>query len=135
MASASFAFVAPKPSLTGEPGERIADCIDAEVKQRGNKTQCVLTFETLDGQVGRMWVQVQSPLTSTCRYLRLVRLALGSDPTSGVPIHPKSVFDGKRFRVAVGWRTDNDDPESVKTGPKDRKDFLRVHDLLERLDP
>jgi hypothetical protein len=131
----TFAFVAPKPSLSGEVGERIADFIEVEVKKRGNKTQCTLTFETVDGQLGRMWVQLQYPLTSTCRYMRLVRLALGGDPKSGAPIHPKNVFDSKRFRVLVGWRTDHHDPESTKTGPKDRRDFLRVHDLVELVQP
>lgn len=129
-----FCFVAPKPALSGEAGERVAECTGADVKTRGNKTQLVLTFETADGETGHMWVQLQSPVTSTCRYWRLVVLALGQAPEPGSPIHPRNVFVGKMFRVRVGWRTDGKDPETSKER-KDAGDFLRVCDVLERLDP
>ncbi len=134
--SSGFSFVAPKPSLSGDAGERDAVCIKAEHKPRGNKQQVILTFETDDGEVGRLWVQVQQPLTSTCRYMRLVSLALGHEPKPDTPVHPGTVFEGKRFRVFVGWRTDNNDPETrnyPKTVEGKPPDFLRVHDLLERL--
>lgn len=134
-AAPAFSFLAPKPALSGVYGERDAECTVAEVQSRGNKTQLVLTFETADGEVGRMWVQLQSPLTSTCRFMRLVAKALGRAPEPGTPIHPVNVFVGKSFRVRVGWRTDGKDPGTAKTGPKDPKDFLRVCDLIERLHP
>lgn len=144
-AAREFSFVAPKPALSGEPGERIAICVDARLQSRGRATQLLLTFETDDGQVGRMWIDIPAPLTSTSRFMRLVTLALGSPPVAGSPIHPESdgVFRGRRFRVVVGWRKSQREPngkqkfdDSLATvGPKDRSDFLRIHDLLERLDP
>jgi len=144
-ATPALSFVAPKPALSGEPGERAAECVEACVQRRGNKTQLVLTLDTDDGQVGRMWVDIPSPLTSTCRFMRLLTLARGAPPTAGEPIHPESdgVFRGKRFRVVVGWRKSQREPNGrqkfddslAEVGPKDRQDFLRVHDLLERLDP
>jgi hypothetical protein len=140
-----FSFVAPKPGLSGKPGERIAECVGAHVQRRGNKTQLVLTLDTEDGQVGRMWIDVPNPLTSTCRFMRLVTLALGRPPAAGEPIHPESdsLFRGRRFRVIVGWRKSQLDGRGkhrfdealALEGPKDSADFLRVHDLLERLDP
>jgi hypothetical protein len=143
--SSAFSFVAPKPALTGDPGERIAECVDAHVQRRGNKTQLVLTLDTEDGQVGRMWIDVPKPLTSTCRFMRLVTLALGRPPAAGEPIHPESdsLFRGRRFRVIVGWRESQRDARGkhrfdealALEGPKDSGDFLRVHDLLARVDP
>lgn len=140
-----FSFVAPKPGLGGEPGERIAECVAAIVQKRGNKRQLVLSFETDDGEVGRMWVDIPELLTPTCRFMRLVTLALGAPPAAGTPIHPQSdgLFRGQRFRVAVGWRKSVREPNGKQkfddslaaVGPKDPRDFLRVHDLLERLDP
>jgi hypothetical protein len=140
-----FSFVAPKPALSGKPGERTAECVDARVQRRGNKTQLVLTLDTEDGQVGHMWIDIPQPLTSTCRYVRLATLALGRTPLAGEPIHPESagLFRGKRFRVMVGWRKSERDARGkhrfdealALEGPKDSRDFLRVHDLLERVDP
>ncbi len=103
-------FIAPRPALSGKPGERIAECVEARVQRRGNKTQLVLTFDTDDGQVGRMWIDIPTPLTSTCRFMRLVTLALGAPPAAGKPIHPQSdgIFRGKRFRMVVGWRKSSD---------------------------
>jgi hypothetical protein len=142
--TAGFSFVAPKPDLTGEPGERIGECVDARLQRRGNKTQLVLTIET-DGQVGRMWIDIPTPLTSTCRFMGLVTRAIGSPPAAGNPIHPESdgLFRGTWFRVVVGWRKSQRDASGkhkfddslAAVGPKDAKDFLRVHDLLERVDP
>ena len=134
--ASQFPFVAPKPALSGQAGERYAECVDAQVQLRGNMTQLVLSFETADGETGRMWVQLQSPITSTCRYWRLATLALGDEtPAPGKPVHPKNVFIGKFFRAHVAWRTDGKNSETSLTGPKDAKDFLRVVDLLERTDP
>lgn len=141
-ASSAVSFVAPKPTLTGEPGERIGECVEARLQRRGNKTQLVLTIET-DGQVGRMWIDIPTPLTSTCRFMRLVTLALGYAPAAGTPIHPESdgLFCGKLFRVVVGWRKSQRDASGKQkfdenlaaVGPKDPTDFLRIHELLERL--
>jgi len=152
-----YSFVAPKPSLSGQPGQRNALCIATEVKKRGRNFQLILTLETDDGETGRMWVQLPEPkakgssLTPTCRYMRLVRIALGTTPNENTPLHPANVFEGKRFRVFVGWRksktedgghaetgdkgrhTTYDDNLALE-GPKGKGDFLRVHDLLELLD-
>jgi hypothetical protein len=137
-----FPFVAPKPALSGEPGERIAECVGVETKVRGNKCQVWLTFETEDGETARMWVEVPERLTPTCRYMRLVRLALGRETRQGEPIHPRNVFEGRRFRIVVGWRKSRDargkggfDEALAESGPKDPSDFLRIHELAERLDP
>jgi hypothetical protein len=90
-----------------------------------------------------MWVDIPDPLTATCRYLRLVTLALGAAPKPGQPIHPESgIFKGKRFLLLVGWRKSERDVKGkqrfddslASVGPKDPKDFLRVHDLLEWVD-
>lgn len=144
-ATSALSFIAPKPALSGEPGGRIAECVDARLQRRGNKTQLVLTFDTDDGQVGRMWIDIPTPLTSTCRFMRLVTLALGAPPAAGKPIHPESdgLFRGKRFSLVVGWRKSQRDAggkqkfdDSLATvGPKDPSDFLRIHEILERLDP
>ncbi len=139
------AFVAPKPALSGEPGERSATCVDAVQQQRGRARQLVLTFDTDDGQFGRMWIDIPAVLTPMCRFIRLVAVALGGPPAAGTPIHPESdgLFKGRRFRVFVGWRKSRREPGGrqkfddslAAEGPKDPSDFLRIHDLLERLDP
>ena len=141
-ASPEFAFIAPKPALSGEPGERIAECVAIETKRRGNKCQVWFTFETEDGETGRMWVEVPERLTPTCRYMRLVRLALGREPRQGEPIHPANVFKDRRFRIVVGWRKSHGargkggfDEALAQNGPKDQSDFLRIHDLAELVDP
>lgn len=89
-----------------------------------------------------MWVEVPERLTPTCRYMRLVRLALGGEPRQNEPIHPGNVFEGRRFRIVVGWRKSRNtrgkggfDEALAEIGPKDASDFLRIHDLLERVDP
>jgi len=137
------AFVAPRPSVTGQPGERSGECVGVQLFRRGNKTQAILTFD-IDGQSARMWIEIPTPITATCRYMRLVTLALGSPPEAGTPIHPENdgLFKGKHFRVYVGWRKSDTangkhrfDDSLAASGPKDTKDFLRVHDLLDRVDP
>jgi hypothetical protein len=145
-AAPQYPFVAPKPGLSGEPGERIAECIAAEARPRGNKWQLVLTFETQDAEIGRMWVELPkpptsgSPFTSACRYMRLVRLALDREPGADAPVHPENVFKGRWFRVYVGYRKSTgakgkgqlaDDLANERKG---EGDFLRVHDLLERVE-
>jgi hypothetical protein len=142
-AASAFSFVAPKPALTGDPGERVAECVATETKRRGTKWQLTLTFETDEGETGRMWCELPEPLTPTCRYMRLVRRALGCEPRADTPIHPNNVFKGKRFTVMVGWRKSSQDDRGkhrfdealALKGPKDSHDFLRVHDLGARVDP
>jgi hypothetical protein len=132
-----YAFIAPKPQLSGEPGERVATCTQARVGKVGNKVQVKLTFETDDGQLGNHWIEIPEQLTTNCKYMREVRVALGRDPKPGAPIHPGTVFEGKTFRVDVGWRKSRGKEMGdalAAEGPKDAKDFLRVHDLLERLE-
>jgi hypothetical protein len=135
-------FVAPKPTLSGEAGERIGQCIGTKINQYRDKTQVVLLFD-FGEQIGRMWVQVQKDFLSGTRYMHLVRLALGGDPPAGTPIDPQTVFLGKWFRCFVGWRTDPGKPRSSFEGSKapwiDKKgkehpDFMRVRELLELLD-
>jgi hypothetical protein len=139
-----FSFVAPKPALSGAPGERVAACVDATVIQRGdkrdNRAQVLLTFEFENGEMGKIWVEVKDPLSATCRYMHLVRLALGGDPAAGTPLHPKNVFEGKIFRVFVGYRKSASPRGKGKLADelahtrKDDQDFLRIHDLLEHLE-
>lgn len=139
----AFNFVAPKPALSGEPGERIATCVEAKAIRRGRSHQVVLFFESEDGQVARMYIALPEDgrLTSTCRYARLVRLALGRDPVAGKPVHPGNIFVDKTFRVDVGFRkTEHAKGKGGKSDElslerKDAADFLRIHDLLELLDP
>src|SRR5262245_11243891 len=88
----SYGFVAPAPDLTGNPGIRTAECIDAEQRKRSGKTQVILTFKTDAGELGRLWCEVPTRLTQTCRYMKLVCLALGNTPKEGTPIHPGTVF-------------------------------------------
>lgn len=138
-AAEPFSFVAPKRSLTGEPGRRVATCIGAEEKWRGDKHHLHLHFETEEGELGRMWVQLP-PLkpTPTCRYMRLVTVARGgSAPEPGTPVHPENEFVGKRFMVNVGWRKSprpgggQKCDDRLSEQKKDARDFLRIHDLLE----
>lgn len=136
-------FVAPLPALSGEPGERDALCVAARVMQRGTKTQVVFTFEfgEREIQTANMWVEVPTPLTQGCRYMRLVRLALGEDPRAGTPLNPANVFVDKTFRVRVGYRKTAEPrgrggkgaTEELAQRRKDDRDFLRVHDLIEVL--
>jgi hypothetical protein len=145
-AASEYPFVAPKPALSGKPGKRIAECVAVETRPRGNKWQLVLTFETQDAEIGRMWVELPkpstsgSPFTSTCRYMRLVRLALGHEPSAEAPVHPANVFKGLWFRVYVGYRKSTGAKgkgqlaDELANEPKGEGDFLRVHDLLERVE-
>lgn len=72
--------------------------------------------------------------------IRFVTLALGRPPAAGAPIHPHNVFRDKRFRVVVGYRKTPEPrgkgkaDESLALTKKDAGDFLRVQDLVERLD-
>lgn len=130
-------LVAPPPSLSGEPGRRVAECVEAHLASRGNKQQGLLTLRFENGETGNLWVEVPSPLKAGCRYMRLTRIALGRAPEVGEPIDPGPVFEGKRFVVSVGYRKSKDAKgkgglsEDFAQRCKDEHDFLRVHDLVE----
>ena len=131
-----ISFIAPPPRLSGKPGLRVAECVKAEVTNRGNKNQVVLTLKFENGEIGTMWVEVPSPLTPQCRYMRLVRIALSREVEAGVPIPPQSVFEGRHFLVSVGYRKSLNAKGKGKLSEenaqicKDDGDFLRAHDLV-----
>jgi hypothetical protein len=118
-----------------------ATCVGAVRVDRGNKQQLKLIFETEDGEQGVHWIELPSgKLTDGCKYMRAAAIALGYKPKSGQPLHPTNVFVEKTFRVFAGWRRTpigggKPDDRLALTGPKDKGDFLRVHELIELLTP
>lgn len=133
-----YAFTAPAPALSGEPGERMATCTAATSKERGRKTIVTLDLLTDDGEAGSLWLELPETLSALCRYVRLATMALGQAPQAGDSIEPQAVFAGKRFRVWVGYRRTqhargggrvSDELAQMK---KDSRDFLRVLDLVSR---
>lgn len=136
--SRPFMIVAPPPDLTGEPGERVMDCIDVIVKRGGRKVAVAIFAEVGTGHIARKWYEIPESPAQSCKFWRDVALALGAHPRAGELVDPRDAFVGRRFRVRVGYRK----TPGVKGGGRARDelaghrkdgDFLRVHDLLERL--
>lgn len=129
----------PAPDLAGEPGERLMDCIGFSFK-RGKRKIAVVTFaEVTTGHIARKWYELPEPMVQSCKFWRDIVLAFGGHPEPSTPLDLQAVFVGRRFRVQVGYRKT---PGAGRSGGKARDelanqkkagDFLRVHDLLERL--
>jgi hypothetical protein len=129
----------PAPDLTGEPGERLMDCLGFSFK-RGKRRIAVATFAEVDtGHIARKWYELPEPMVQSCKFWRDVVLAFGGNPEPNTALDLHAVFVGRRFRVRVGYRKT---PGAGRSGGKARDelanqkktgDFLRVHDLLERL--
>lgn len=136
---ASCTIAAPSPDLTGDPGERTMDCV-AFAFRRGKRRVTVLTFaEVGTGQIARKWYELPEPLVQSCKFWRDVLLALGAPVRSDERVDLRAAFVGKRFRVRVGYRKTpgakggGKARDELARQRKDGGDFLRVHDLLERL--
>lgn len=134
----------PPPELSGAPGERSARCVRAELVRRGGKRQAVLTFEVRNPEsgsveIGTLWVEIPDPLAPHHRYVRLVRLALGSEAQPGESATPQA-FTERRFHVRVGYRRTEKPKgrgradDALSERKKDDRDFLRVLDILARID-
>lgn len=137
----AFDFNAPGQAIATGPGEYAVTIISARMIQRGGKTTVMLAAVTDAGEPVRMYAPVPQPLVPGCRYLELAAVALGRAPERGTSLDPQALFVGKRFRAFIGWRkSKHPKGEGEKAdhlaleGPKDTKDYMRIHTLLSRLD-
>jgi hypothetical protein len=131
--------LAPDESMA--PGVYTANCEGGTLTMKGKTTIAVLEFRIIDGpHTGtalRQWITVPDidgvvPLSS--RYARACAIALGRGIECGDNLDPGQIFRAKTFSVSVGFRktagvggTASDDNASRR---KDRRDFLRVHDII-----
>lgn len=118
-------------------------CQGAGVHEKGKP---ILLFRVAEGpHIGtalRKWLkieQVNGQIRPGCSYAKLCELALGRELEPDESLEPNEVFRGKIFLAFVGWRK-TDRPRGGQANDahahhqKDKKDFLRVHDLLERVE-
>jgi hypothetical protein len=97
-------ILVPAPDLTGDPGERLMDCVGFSFK-RGKRKIAVVTFaESTTGHIARKWYELPEPMVQSCKFWRDVVLALGRQPEPSTSLNLSAVFIGRTFRVRVGYR-------------------------------
>lgn len=145
----------PPPDM--RPGEYIARCERGEISVRGNKISAVLTFTVL-GKFTAHGFEQANDAVALCQWYGLGENDPGDDMVT-LEVKPYSkygqawakamsrplkrtddpdpkAFQKKVFKVNVGYRSNLDGNFSYKnTGrPKDPKDFLRIHLIVEKID-
>jgi len=125
------------------PRTYIAKCLGAKVEHRGYEPSLRLTFEIGDGpykgviQYGWLPLREDGVVSPTSRYYQAATVALGHKPASGEDMNPGRIFLGKWFEVRIGFSSRNRNKEydnAYTQEKKDDRDFLRVHEILARLD-
>ncbi|HXV82340.1 MAG TPA: hypothetical protein VEG60_20930 [Candidatus Binatia bacterium] len=130
-----------EPTDSMAPGEYIAHCEGATIKTKGRNTIAALEFRVIEGSHSgtalRQWITIPEvdglvPLGS--RYGRQCALALGREIEPGDELSPAAIFQGRVFRIAVGYRMTEKSGGAAShenaQRRKDAKDFLRVHALI-----
>ena len=145
----------PPPDM--RPGEYVARCDHGEVSVRGNKISAVLSFSTLgrvtaegfkrayEGVLLRQWYELgqRDPdgQSGTIEIKPFSKYGIAWAKSMGRPLKQTDdpapgAFQKKIFKVDVGYRSNLDGNFSYKnTGrPKDPRDFLRIHSIIEKIE-
>jgi hypothetical protein len=137
--------VAPTDDMA--PGRYLVTCETAWIESVGREHRAVLQFRVTDGKysgVGlRQWVIAANGggvISPTSRYARNCALALGRPLESDDPVNdPAQIFSDRFFLVQVGFRK-TEHPRGGRSSDeramlrKDAADYLRVHDIIERVE-
>lgn len=133
-------IAAPPADLSGEPGERTMECTGFALKGSKRKVAVAIFADVDTGEVARKWYDLAEQSARSSKLWRDVALALGRSPHTDEQIDLVATFVGRRFRVWVGYRkTPNAKGRGGRASDelarrrKDDADYLRVHELLERL--
>ena len=140
-----------------QAGEWVVRCENGEIKTRGNKVSAVLSFSVLgrftdkgfvkdnEGVVLTQWYfltqidpsqsEIILEIGPYSKYGSAWRLAMGRTFKAGEDPDPKA-FEKKIFRVDVGYSSAAGGSFSYKNvgKKKDRRDFLRVHTIIEKIE-
>ena len=137
--------VAPTDDM--QPGRYLVTCETAWIESVGGQHRAVFQFRVNDGKydgVGlRQWVIAANGggvISPTSRYARYCALAVGRPLESDDPVNdPAQIFSRRVFLVQVGFRK-TEHPKGGRSSDdralprKDAADYLRVHDIIERVD-
>lgn len=138
------------PTEGMEPGKYLVTCENAWLEPlRGKGQRAALQFRIVDGKHDgvalRMWIDgavdgggFVSPIG---KYARVCQLALGRPLQDDDPIdQPGEFFTGRRFVVFVGYRKSERaggggrSSDDLALMNKDKRDYLRIHDVISRED-
>jgi hypothetical protein len=137
--------VAPAEDMTA--AQYLMMCDTAWTEPVGKNIRVVLQFRCVDGNYDgvalRQWPTASDGgniVSPTGRYAKHCAIALGRPLIQDDPVDaPAEIFAGKKFLVFVGYRK----TEKPKGGMasednalrrKDDRDFLRVHEIISRVD-
>jgi hypothetical protein len=134
-----------EPSDDMQPGEYRVSCESASKKSFGHGgVRIELNYRVIDGEhtgtALRQWFTVNASglVSPRSRFALQCAVALGRPlDTSDDVDNPASIFSGRIFRAFVGFRKTEkvrggqDNPENALRR-KDKRDGLRVHELLAR---
>jgi hypothetical protein len=123
------------------PDQYLAQCISAEVKQRGSQVRAVLTFRCeagrFDGVLLTCWLAIHKTVAAHHKFARAYQIAMDRDLHVDEEISLGG-FIGKLFVVQAAFRKGRHKGKKwVPEDPaksKDKDDFLRVHDILSLAD-
>jgi hypothetical protein len=120
-------------------GQYLAGCLDAKIKRRGNQIRAVLTFRCeacrYDGVLLTCWLPIFVPLAEHHKFTRAYQIAVDRELRVDEEISLQE-FVGKLYVVEAGFRKTNGKNHVLEdpTKRKDKKDFLRVHDIVSLAD-
>jgi hypothetical protein len=119
------------------PGQYVARCINADIKQRGSQVRAVLTFRCeagkFDGVLLTCWLAIHKTVAAHHKFARAYQIAIDRDLQVDEEICLEG-FVGKLFVVEVAFRKGKHRgkkwiPEDLMKR-KDQTDFLRAHDIV-----
>ena len=134
------------PTEETSPGKYLIKCDTGWTTSRARSVTAILQFTIPDGKHAgtalRMWLQVSDGGgVVTARYAQHCSIALGRSATDDDPLdEPARIFGGRFFTGFVGYRKSERPGGGGRTSDdlalrkKDDKDYLKVHELLERVD-
>jgi hypothetical protein len=134
------------PSSDMKPGEYVAVCENAW-REVGKKIRIVWQFRVIEGEhTGtslRKWLfpaDAGGSVSPFGYYVKICELSLGRPLRADDDLNnPGAIFSGRIFRVTVGYRKTLKPKGGLYSDkntqfPKDERDRLRVHELVERVE-
>lgn len=119
-------------------GRYIGECINTDVKRRGAVValQFKITDEPYRRVILRHWIPVQPNMSPSSKYCNAWTMAARQEVDDAQDLSPE-VFLGKTFLLDCGYRKSGEDGKfndaNIATHKGDG-DFIRVHQIIERVD-
>jgi hypothetical protein len=131
-----------------QPGKYLVVCEGAWLEPTGKNHRAVFQFRIVDGKYHntalRMWIDGAADsggfISPIGKYAHHCWIALGRELQDGDPVdEPALIFSGRRFLVFVGYRKSELPKGKGKQAPelaliRKNDDYLRVHEIVERVD-